>query len=57
MPIIAFILSVGDDTPDTGLADFLISMNVLINGANIICVLIAEEKEKHKATNFTNQKL
>jgi len=47
MPIIAIMFTIGLDEPNVWLADFLIKMNILINGANIICVMIAEEKEKH----------
>ncbi|MCL2820610.1 MAG: ABC transporter permease [Oscillospiraceae bacterium] len=47
MPVMAIMFTFGMDEPDVWLADFLIKMNILINGANIICVMIAEEKEKH----------
>ena len=49
MPVIAIMFTIGleDEEAIIGLADFLIKMNILVNGANIICVMIAEEKEKH----------
>ena len=47
VPIIAFFFTMASNGPEPALADFLLQMNILINGANIICVMIAEEKEKH----------
>jgi ABC-2 type transport system permease protein len=49
MPIMALLLKIGLESPEEviALAGFLIPMNILMNGANIICVMIAEEKEKY----------
>jgi len=48
VPIMGLLLSIGSEPEQLiALASFLVPMNVLLNGANIICVMIAEEKEKH----------
>jgi ABC-2 type transport system permease protein len=44
-PIMAFFMR--GDGPDGFVLSFLILINVLFAGANTMCVLIAEEKEKH----------
>jgi len=52
-PVMAFIFNLTTDPNDPyvaaemiQMAMFFIQINVLVNGANIICVMIAEEKEK-----------
>ena len=47
VPVVAFFFTLATDAPEPALADLLLQMNILLNGANIICVMIAEEKEKH----------
>jgi len=48
VPVLAMLMTIGSEPEQVIiLASFLIPMNVLLNGANIICVMIAEEKEKH----------
>ena len=47
VPVVAFFFTLTADAPEPAIADLLLQMNILINGANIICVIIAEEKEKH----------
>ena len=48
VPIIAFVMGLAVEPEYAAQASTLfITMNIMMNGANIICVMIAEEKEKH----------
>ena len=49
VPVMAFVLNLtaDDDVYVMPIMLMVVQMNVLMNGANIICVMIAEEKEKH----------
>ena len=47
VPIVAFFFGLNADYPEPALVDMLVTMNILMNGANIMCVMIAEEKEKN----------
>ncbi len=46
MPAIAFVNIQVNDYIDKGIIHMLLQMNILFNAATIICVMIAEEKEK-----------
>ena len=48
VPIMAFVFNmISDEETIMIFANMVIMMNILMNGANIICCMIAEEKEKH----------
>ena len=47
IPVMAFVFNLMADEFVIDLVLMIVQMNVLMNGANIICVMIAEEKEKH----------
>ena len=46
VPIVAFVMNLTAEGFIIELAVMFVQMNILMNGANIICVMIAEEKEK-----------
>jgi len=48
VPIMAFLMGRGlYDEYSAQVATMFVTMNIMMNGANIICVMIAEEKEKY----------
>jgi len=48
VPIMAMLMGRGVDPENAAqFATMFVTMNIMMNGANIICVMIAEEKEKH----------